>query len=132
MSTAVAFWTGLLGVAVLVTYVIIGGATYPDYNHLTQNVSELGAIDAPHKELISQPSKRNCCNRQLTHFQGPEGLAQSCYPYTTIRWAMTEFISLGSQFFQDEPVCRIGVSASERNQRFNISSKSFCLTGFGR
>ncbi len=53
MSAKIAFWSGIFGVFVLIAYTSIGGATYPGYNHLTQYMSELGAVGAPHHTLIS-------------------------------------------------------------------------------
>ena len=46
--------TGLLGVAWVVAFTVIGGAAYPDYDHAAQFISELGARGAPHAALINR------------------------------------------------------------------------------
>jgi hypothetical protein len=43
----------LAGAAWLVGMVVIGGATYPGYDHASQYISELGATDAPYGPSIS-------------------------------------------------------------------------------
>ncbi len=43
----------LLGAAWLVSMVVIGGATYPGYDHVSQYISELGANGAPHGWAVS-------------------------------------------------------------------------------
>ena len=53
MMARVSFWSAVLGGLVLVIYAAAGGAAWPGYNHLTQYLSELGAVGAPHHELIS-------------------------------------------------------------------------------
>lgn len=53
MAGKTAFWSALAGVVVLLLYAIIGGASYPGYSHVSQYLSELGAVGAPHAELVS-------------------------------------------------------------------------------
>ena len=44
---------GLLGALWMLGMVILGGATFPGYSHVSQYISELGANGAPHGELVS-------------------------------------------------------------------------------
>lgn len=53
MAARLAFTTGLLGPLVILLLVVLGGATFPNYSHLSQFISELGAREAPHQKLIS-------------------------------------------------------------------------------
>ena len=53
MTARICFWSAILGVAVLVSYGVIGGAAWPGYDHLTQYLSELGAVGAPYADMIS-------------------------------------------------------------------------------
>lgn len=47
-----AFLCALSGTAIVVAFTIIGGLNFPDYNHLTQSISELGARNAPNEYLV--------------------------------------------------------------------------------
>lgn len=53
MIRTLAFWSALLGAGLLVTMIVIGGAAWPGYSHLSQYISELGATGAPHGRLVS-------------------------------------------------------------------------------
>ncbi len=53
MTAKISFWSAIIGIVVIISYAILGGMTYPAYDHAAQYLSELGAIDAPHRELIS-------------------------------------------------------------------------------
>jgi hypothetical membrane protein len=53
LSGKLAMVTGVLGAAWLLAMVIIGGATYPGYDHVSQFISELGATGAPQGRLVS-------------------------------------------------------------------------------
>ena len=44
---------GLLGAAWVVALTVVGGATYPGYDHATQYISELGANGAPHAAAVN-------------------------------------------------------------------------------
>ena len=46
------FWTGILSVFLFVFTTIIAGFFHPSYNHFSQFISELYAIDAPNADLI--------------------------------------------------------------------------------
>jgi len=46
------FWTGILGVFLFVFTTVIAGLYYPTYNHFSQFISELYAVDAPNADLI--------------------------------------------------------------------------------
>ena len=48
-----AMFSALLGAVWLLAMMVIGGATYPGYNHLSQYISELGATGAPYGREIS-------------------------------------------------------------------------------
>nr|WP_294933879.1 DUF998 domain-containing protein [uncultured Flavobacterium sp.] len=52
MPKSKAFWTGILGVSLFVLTTIIGGFLHPDYNHISQFISELYAIDAPNADML--------------------------------------------------------------------------------
>jgi len=45
--------TGILAPAVLVLGVVVAGLTWPGYDHLTQNISDLGGTEAPHPVLLN-------------------------------------------------------------------------------
>jgi hypothetical protein len=45
--------TGVLGALWLLAMVIVGGATFPSYSHISQFISELGANGAPFGEAVS-------------------------------------------------------------------------------
>ncbi|SEU29505.1 Protein of unknown function [Stigmatella erecta] len=45
--------TGIGGPLAVLLLTVLGGAAFPDYSHLSQFISELGAREAPHGELIS-------------------------------------------------------------------------------
>jgi len=49
----IAMFSALSGAAWLLGLILIGGANYPDYNHLTQYISELGATGAPYGPEVS-------------------------------------------------------------------------------
>jgi hypothetical membrane protein len=53
MTSKLAMTCALLGVTWLVAMVVIGGATYPGYDHVSQYISELGAEGAPHGWAVS-------------------------------------------------------------------------------
>ena len=46
------FWTGILSVILFINTTIIAGFFQPKYNHLSQFISELYAVDAPNADLI--------------------------------------------------------------------------------
>jgi hypothetical membrane protein len=48
-----AMFTGVLGALWLLAMVIVGGATYPGYDHASQFISELGATGAPQGWTVS-------------------------------------------------------------------------------
>jgi hypothetical protein len=48
-----AFFTGILGAAWVLALTLIGGATFPGYDHGGQFISELGATGAPHGWKVS-------------------------------------------------------------------------------
>ena len=45
-AVRVAAWGGVLGPVVFATLVIVGGAATDGYSHVTQKISELGAVGA--------------------------------------------------------------------------------------
>jgi hypothetical membrane protein len=47
------FWSAILGFAIFLLTVLVGGATFPDYSHARQYISELGATGAPHSQLVA-------------------------------------------------------------------------------
>ena len=53
MAAKLAFTTGTLGALVILLLTVLGGAAFPNYSHLSQFISELGAREAPHGKLIS-------------------------------------------------------------------------------
>ncbi len=52
MTTSKAFWTGIIAVSLFVFTTIIGGFLYPNYNHISQFISELYAVDAPNADTL--------------------------------------------------------------------------------
>ncbi len=52
MQKEFVFWTGILGVLLFVITTLIGGFFHPNYNHFSQFISELYAVDAPNADLI--------------------------------------------------------------------------------
>lgn len=44
---------GLVGGALALVVMVVGGLLHPGYQHASQYISELGALDAPHGRLIS-------------------------------------------------------------------------------
>jgi hypothetical protein len=52
MQKTIIFWTGILGVLLFVFTTVIAGFLYPTYNHFSQFISELYAVDAPNADLI--------------------------------------------------------------------------------
>lgn len=53
MTGKLAMVCALLGTTWLVAMVVIGGATYPGYDHVSQYISELGANGAPQGWVVS-------------------------------------------------------------------------------
>ncbi|HYI01854.1 DUF998 domain-containing protein [Hyalangium sp.] len=53
MAARLAFITGLLGPLIILMLTVLGGATFPNYSHRSQFISELGAREAPHMDLIN-------------------------------------------------------------------------------
>lgn len=53
MSGKLAMTTALLGAAWLVAMVVLGGAAWDGYDHVSQYISELGATGAPHGWQVS-------------------------------------------------------------------------------
>ncbi|MEO5721565.1 MAG: DUF998 domain-containing protein [Chthoniobacterales bacterium] len=45
--------TGIAGPLAVVALTLLGGAFFPQYNHASQFISELGSADAPHGRLVS-------------------------------------------------------------------------------
>ena len=52
MQKKIVFITGISGVLLFVFTTIIGGFFHPTYNHFSQFISELYAVDAPNADLI--------------------------------------------------------------------------------
>ncbi len=52
MIKKAAVWTGIMGVILFVFTTVIGGFFHPDYNHISQFISELYAVDAPNADKI--------------------------------------------------------------------------------
>lgn len=52
MLRSKAFWTGIPGVSLFIATTIIGGFLHPDYNHVSQFISELYATDAPNADKL--------------------------------------------------------------------------------
>lgn len=52
MQKKYVFWTGILSVMFFVTTTIVSGFFHPNYNHFSQFISELYAVDAPNADLI--------------------------------------------------------------------------------
>lgn len=53
MLRTMAFWTAVVGYALLAVLIVAGGAAWPGYSHMTQFISELGATGAPNGRLVS-------------------------------------------------------------------------------
>lgn len=53
MTNRLALITGMLGSLAVVLLTLIGGATFPNYSHASQFISELGADGAPNARLIN-------------------------------------------------------------------------------
>ncbi len=52
MQKKYVFWTGILSVLLFVNTTIVAGFFHPNYNHFSQFISELYAVDAPNADLI--------------------------------------------------------------------------------
>lgn len=46
------FWSAVLGFAIFLLTVLVGGAAFPGYSYTRQYISELGATGAPHSQLV--------------------------------------------------------------------------------
>jgi hypothetical protein len=108
MSARATAYLGLVGVLIVVLLTVVGGLYYPDYSHVSQFISELGALDAPHGSVVS--------------FAGflPAGLLITAFSYFAWRvlprsaLANIAFLSLflyasgyiGAAFFPCEEACR--------------------------
>lgn len=52
MRKTKAFWTGISGTFLFILTTVVGGFLYPEYSHLSQFISELYAVDAPHDDFL--------------------------------------------------------------------------------
>ena len=52
MIKSKAFWTGSIAVFLFLLTTIIGGYFHPNYNHISQFISELYAVDAPNADAL--------------------------------------------------------------------------------
>lgn len=52
MTQSKAFWTGIIGASLFTLTTIISAFFHPNYNHLSQFISELYAVDAPNADFI--------------------------------------------------------------------------------
>ncbi|WP_313805150.1 DUF998 domain-containing protein [Flavobacterium sp.] len=52
MRKSKAFWTGIIGVLIFVATTLLGGFLDSDYNHISQFISELYAVDAPRADFL--------------------------------------------------------------------------------
>jgi hypothetical protein len=52
MIQSKAFWAGILAVLLFVSTTIMGGFLHPGYNHTSQFISELYAVDAPNADML--------------------------------------------------------------------------------
>lgn len=52
MINSKAFWTGIIGVFLFIFTTIIGGFLQPNYNHTSQFISALYAVDAPNADVL--------------------------------------------------------------------------------
>lgn len=52
MIKSKAFWTGIIAVFLFVFTTIVGGNLHPNYNHISQFISELYAVDAPNADAL--------------------------------------------------------------------------------
>lgn len=53
MIRTIAFWSAILGYALLLAMIVAGGAAWPGYSHVSQFISELGSTGAPHAQLVN-------------------------------------------------------------------------------
>lgn len=53
MIRTLAFWSAVVGAALLLIMIIAGGAAWPGYSHVRDFISELGATGAPHARLVN-------------------------------------------------------------------------------
>lgn len=49
----IAFWSAIVGYILLAGMIIVGGAAWPGYSHISQFISELGSTGAPHARLVN-------------------------------------------------------------------------------
>ncbi len=49
----IAFWCALTSFLIFLVTIVAGGAGFPGYSHGAQYISELGAIGAPHSQIVS-------------------------------------------------------------------------------
>ena len=53
MIRPLAFWSAVLGYGLLLIMIVAGGAAWPGYSHVSQFISELGAVGAPHARMVN-------------------------------------------------------------------------------
>jgi hypothetical protein len=53
LTNKIAFISGILGALLVLLLTVLGGANFPNYNHATQFISELGAFGAPNARVIN-------------------------------------------------------------------------------
>lgn len=53
MVRTIAFWSAVVGSALLLMTIIAGGAAWPAYSHVRDFISELGSSGAPHGRLVN-------------------------------------------------------------------------------
>ena len=108
MISRLAFVTGILGTLAVFLVTVVGGATFPNFSHSSQFISELGADGAPHASIIN-----------LAGFL-PAGLLLSAFAFfawrllprsraTTLGLLGLVLFALGyiaAAFFPCEPGCR--------------------------
>jgi hypothetical membrane protein len=100
--------TGILGPLVVLMLVVLGGAAFPNYSHLSQFISELGAREAPHGELISfggfLPAGILVCAFSFFAAQALPRSGMTWLGLAGIAWYAFGYVV--SAFFRCDPGCR--------------------------
>jgi uncharacterized protein DUF998 len=127
MPKSKAFWTGILGVTLFVITTIIGGFLHPNYNHISQFISELYAVDAPNADLL----------RYIGYI--PSGILFMLFAFFAIRetpksvFAAIGFIGLGLGYGLGTVICGLFTCDAGCNPEFinpTLSQIIHNLVGF--
>jgi hypothetical membrane protein len=108
MAARLAFMTGILAPLAILLMTVLGGAAFPGYSHLSQFISELGAREAPHGELISfggfLPAGLLLCAFSFSAAWVLPRSAMTWLGLAGMAWYAMGYVA--SAFFRCDPGCR--------------------------